>query len=684
MSKGGLPASQNKDSGQTAGSVDLPLSSAVRDRARAVESLSTLADAEFDALAVASPTINDDAQTVHLPPSSSVTNRYRSGDGSDPAVATAAVAEAKFRDALTRAQTEADLRSPLADPATRVDPDPHAEIALSDRIRQHLDANDGARPDDVVGSVIDGRYLVGKRLGAGGMGAVYRARQTDLGRDVAIKVLLDELSPNDTLTRRFTVEALAVSRLKHPNTIQIYDFGKTAAGRLYIVMELLEGETLNDRILGLGRLPVRMALRILAHIAAALDEAHGKGIIHRDLKPENIFLVKVGDDPDFVKVLDFGVAKLRDGAGDGKGTLTKAGSIFGTPRYMSPEQASARAVDARSDLYSLGIMLFEMLTGRPPFEAEQPLLLLLAHVNQTAPMIAEVAPDLAVPRDVERLLMELIDKQPNRRPATAAVLRDRCLELLDILPDIYEREVARSEAASLGYAVADAPTIVTSADDSQLMTATPTISVDAAMPAHAERSKRKGSAVIVGAVAAAALLVGGILALNRRDDAQQADVAAHQTAAQLLEMQRLQAEAVVAPDTAASAAATVGVELISDPPGAAVIVHEANGPVAAGITPLTLSRKRGDAVEVVIQLAGYGEKRIKLGFDRDGRERLSLRPTAAPVAPTAVVDPPDAPVSSATPKRPPRPKPAKAEATKAEPTPPVKKPGNPAVINDLM
>ncbi|MEY3015053.1 MAG: hypothetical protein RIT45_3788 [Pseudomonadota bacterium] len=472
------------------------------------------------------------------------------------------------------------------------------QAALADKIRAHLDVGEDApRVDEMIGQLIGDRYRVTERIGAGGMGAVYRATQTDLGREVAVKVLLEELNSSETLTRRFTVEALAVSRLRHPNTIQIYDFGRTPGGRLYIAMELLEGDTLHDRLRTAGHLPVRMALRILADVAAALAEAHAKEIVHRDLKPENIFLVRVGDNPDFVKVLDFGVAKLRDGVGDGKGTLTKAGSIFGTPRYMSPEQASARAVDARSDLYTVGVILFELLTGRPPFESEAPLSLLLAHVNDAPPAMAEVAPDVAIPADVEALVQRLLAKKPADRPESARALREELLALHDALPHAFDHVVDQAEADALGVITQTAPTL-------QLLAAAETAPPIAASRLEAPPDKRGLPLPLLGGVALTLIgLLAGGLALRStpppppaqaRPDAPTPPPAADATAAAPADAGATSpppADAVASPAAAVDAVPTVAVDASGGVPSAAPMAPDAAAAAESEPTPAPPERR---------------------------------------------------------------------------------------------
>ncbi len=205
-----------------------------------------------------------------------------------------------------------------------------------------------AQADELAGKVIDGRYRIEKKLGAGGMGAVFTGVQTAVGRKVAIKVLAKDVATNVQAVKRFMQEAKAASALSHPNTITIHDFGQTEEGLLYLVMELVPGETLSAVIRREGAMRPSRAVRIASQVLNALEEAHSRGIIHRDLKPENVIVSPRTGNPDFLKVLDFGLAKLTEG-GDDNG-LTQTGQVFGTPAYMSPEQARGETCDGRADL----------------------------------------------------------------------------------------------------------------------------------------------------------------------------------------------------------------------------------------------------------------------------------------------------------------------------------------------
>ena len=251
-----------------------------------------------------------------------------------------------------------------------------------------------------------GQYRITGPIGLGGMGEVYRAEHTLLGRAAAVKVLLPELSQNQEMVTRFFNEARAAAAIQHPSIVEIYDFGWDTDGSAYLVMEYLQGESLAAR-LARGRMAVTGVMTIVRQIASALAAAHRRGIVHRDLKPENIFLVPAPEviGGDRIKLLDFGIAKLMD---DSAGKMTRPGTILGTPAYMAPEQCRGAAVDHRADLYSLGCIMFELCTGRPPFVGGNIGNVLLAQVHTAPPSVSSLVAD--IPRELEMIVQQLLVK----------------------------------------------------------------------------------------------------------------------------------------------------------------------------------------------------------------------------------------------------------------------------------
>ena len=277
--------------------------------------------------------------------------------------------------------------------------------------------------DPFVGRVFEGRYRVEARIGGGGFGTVYRAVQLAMDRRVAIKLLRRELSSDLESVKRFQVEARACAMLEHPNSLRVFDFGQSDDGYLFLVTELVEGEVLSKVLKREKALVPGVAAEVVVQILHALGEAHERGIVHRDLKPDNVFLKAGRGGAASVKVLDFGIAKLVSQESPVE-SLTKSGVIVGTPHYMSPEQAKGGAVDGRSDLYALGIMLYQMVSGRLPFDATTPLGIVLAHIQDPPPPLT--MPDGgAVPSELGTIVTDCLAKSPTRRPASAEALRAR-------------------------------------------------------------------------------------------------------------------------------------------------------------------------------------------------------------------------------------------------------------------
>ncbi|HWZ91750.1 MAG TPA: serine/threonine-protein kinase [Polyangiaceae bacterium] len=289
-----------------------------------------------------------------------------------------------------------------------------------------VDMSDG--PDPLLGTTVAGRFTILGRLGRGSMGAVYRARQEAVGRDVALKLVRRDRAHDPETKGRFEREARAISSLASPHTVTAFDFGEAEDGSWFLAMEMLEGETVGERLRRVGRFEWFDALRFTRDALRSLAEAHSKGIIHRDLKPDNLFLSRVPSAPgartgeqELCKVLDFGIAKWSRDDDEAKidQLETQAGTVFGTPRYMSPEQAQGIALDPRSDLYSLGVLLYQMLSGRAPFVDDDAVVVMARHIKDEVPRFADMTPEVTVPESIETVLWRVLAKSPQDRPATA-------------------------------------------------------------------------------------------------------------------------------------------------------------------------------------------------------------------------------------------------------------------------
>ncbi|HEV7502375.1 MAG TPA: protein kinase, partial [Vicinamibacteria bacterium] len=312
-----------------------------------------------------------------------------------------------------------------------------------------------ATADLVPGMVLRGKYEVLDKVGEGGMATVYRAKHLAFGEVRAIKVVSARLCDDEGLLNRFRTEAVVTRRLQHPNAVRVDDLDVTEDGRPFIVMEHVKGRNLREVIREEGAIPVARAAEIGRQVASALGAAHALGITHRDIKPDNILLTVGPDGQALAKVLDFGIAKVREGSLDvGPGyTPTDTGMVVGTPQYVSPEQAMGKRgadLDGRSDLYSLGVTLYEMITGRLPFESTTPMEMILHHVQTPPPPPQKIRPDLALPPAIGTLLMKALQKEPGRRFRTAEEMA-AALAALTVVP---ETKVSRRADAS------HAPTLV--------------------------------------------------------------------------------------------------------------------------------------------------------------------------------------------------------------------------------
>jgi eukaryotic-like serine/threonine-protein kinase len=301
-----------------------------------------------------------------------------------------------------------------------------------------------ARFDPLVGTTLADRYEIVRRIGEGGMGAVYEARHSIIGKRVAIKVLLEKFLENEELIARLLQEARLASSIGHQNIVDVTDFGTTRDGRAFVVMEFLDGEALSELIMRDAPLPVERCLAIGKQIASALGAAHAKGIVHRDVKPENVYLVRRGD-ADFVKVVDFGVSKAvrsREESGTEWQRLTRTGAVLGTPLFMSPEQASgSEDIDQRADIWAVALILYECLTGELPFRGTNYLGVVSQILNKEAQSPSVLRPELGIPVAVDRLVMHGLEKDRTRRYQTM---------------DVLERDIERLLAGDTGIVAAEA------------------------------------------------------------------------------------------------------------------------------------------------------------------------------------------------------------------------------------
>jgi serine/threonine-protein kinase len=284
-----------------------------------------------------------------------------------------------------------------------------------------------AQADDYVGKVVGKKYRVESLLGEGGMGKVYKAKQVALDKMVVLKVLRQSLQSDERTVARFQREAKAASRLKHANSISVLDFGQAEDGSLYIAMELVEGKDLHEILSKEYPLPEARIVRIISQVLSALAEAHSVGVIHRDLKPENIMVEQRRGEPDFVKVLDFGIAKIQDASAEDGPALTRAGFVCGTPEYMSPEQARGSQLDARSDLYAVGVILYQLTTGLLPFDADSAVGYATKHLMEEPQPPSRRRPEARISPAMERLILRAMSKDPGARPQTADEFREELL-----------------------------------------------------------------------------------------------------------------------------------------------------------------------------------------------------------------------------------------------------------------
>ena len=424
------------------------------------------------------------------------------------------------------------------------------EICPEDQSPLQADATVGGivPGDPLIGHTLDEKYRLEARLGIGGMGTVYRAVHLLIDRPVAIKVLNQRFVEDEAARTRFRREARAAGRLQHANAVTVTDFGQSSDGYVYIVMELLEGRTLREIVAKEAPLDPARAVSLMMQISDAVAAAHQAGIIHRDLKPANVFIVQRADVPSVVKVLDFGIAKLAAESldDDDKMTLTQVGVMIGTPRYMSPEQCDGVELTPAADVYSLGIILYEMLTGTVPFSGSTPLAIAMKHASESPRAPRDFV--ATIPEALERVVLHALEKRPEDRPADAAEFRAELLDTAERLglehfavttgPDLEALRNAGTESPS-GRLVIDISRLreqrAASADLNEVTVLSPAAASRApvetgvdlqakdalifprlSVPLGGSR-KSKRQMIFLTAIVVAVLLVGFTLAIRSRD-----------------------------------------------------------------------------------------------------------------------------------------------------------------------
>ena len=502
---------------------------------------------------------------------------------------------------------------------------------------------DEARPDTrdpLVGQTLAGRYRIIKRLGEGGMGIVYLGEHVMLEKKVAVKLLSEDMSRKQDLVQRFMQEAKAASRVGQENIIDVTDVGQTSEGSVFFVMEFLDGHDLAGLLRKQGALPWPRIQAIVGQICRALAAAHAKGIIHRDLKPENVFLVEREGNKDFVKVLDFGIAKMSGSDGGEAARLTRTGMIFGTPEYMSPEQARGEKVDHRVDIYALGVILYEMICGEVPFKADSFMGVLTKHMMDTPQPPSARRPDLGVPVEIEQFVMRALAKDRDQRFQT--------MEELGAALATSRWHGGGGATAAAGLA---APAAKPSTAESTHGETRPRLS----------RRPIKGIVTAAGAAVALACAAWILLGKERLPGAGDGPGSTAPTVASL----------PASAPTIPAAAGTVAIKFETAPPGADVVW----GGQIRGQTPFELSVPLSSVpTTVILRKAGFGDRPVEFAPTqaRAFILPLDLAPASTPAtraapaarparrAPAPASTPPAAP----PPVRTPDPKPAPVEGLK--------------------
>lgn len=501
-----------------------------------------------------------------------------------------------------------------------------------------------AAPDPLIGRVINERFQIVALIARGGMGKVYRAQQAPLGRTCAVKILNPRYSgeQDPEFHKRFFLEASIASKLTHPNTVTIFDYGRTDDDIYFMAMEYLEGKTLHRCIRESAPFTEERATHIARQICRSLREAHALGVIHRDLKPANVFLVEHADEHDFVKVLDFGLVKhVSDARGE---ELTQAGLFMGSPKYMAPEQIRGDKVDGRADIYALGVILYEMITGKVPFDRPNSVNIMMAHVNEAPPPLRLAHPGVQVSDQFEQLVLRCLEKNPDNRFASMEQLLGELKAVGTGVSTATITGVLPAGALAAGASTGPQPLLAPLSSSYSSQSGPVLQGAVSEAPAPAKRSNLLITAALSLAILASGIGAGVFLATRSSStpsapSGQPLPPEPSATEPLTAAASALSVEVPPAPATSASVSPPQVVRLDSDPAGATVVDHQ--GQPICSATPCQFERSAGpdqpEQLRLVFSKRGFVTHTATLGPDDT---ELSVKLVAIKTGPPVKRPPP--------------------------------------------